>query len=376
VAVWPRTVESLVVIDDAFWRGKRIFLTGHTGFKGAWLALWLKRMGAQVTGYALAPSTDPSLYQLADVAGQIERNHIADIRDLAALRAAMSEAQPDIVLHLAAQPLVRASYADPVETFASNVMGTTHLLESVRHTPSVRVCLVITTDKVYENREWHYPYREQDPLGGHDPYSTSKACTELVAASYRLSFLAAQNVSVATARAGNVIGGGDWSADRLVPDCVRAMQAGKPLVVRNPKSVRPWQLVLEPLAGYLQLAQLQWQQPTKYATAFNFGPHAQQVLNVGAVAGLLTQYWGDGASWELTPQQGAQVHEAGLLSLDISHTMAQTNWRPVYGPEEAIRRTVTWYKQALAATDAAAIRTLCDREIDDYLAHAAAAHSS
>lgn len=270
--------------DSSFWRGKRVLLTGHTGFKGAWLALWLQRLGAQVTGLALAPATTPALFTLAGVAQGMD-SHVCDVRDAAAVAARVRAAQPDVLLHLAAQALVRPGYAAPLDTFATNVMGTAHVLDALRGLDSVRVAVVVTTDKVYRNREWAYPYREDDALGGHDPYSASKAASELVAASYRDSFLAVQGVAVATARAGNVIGGGDWAEDRLIPDAVRAWEQGATLHIRHPQATRPWQHVLEPLAAYLRLAEVLWQRPQR-AGAYNFGPLPHEAATVQHVIEL------------------------------------------------------------------------------------------
>ena len=264
-----------------FWRGKRVLLTGHTGFKGSWLALWLQRLGAQVTGIALPPNTTPNLFDLARIAGGVT-NHFCDIRDPLALAKIIRHADPEIDFHLAAQPLVRTSYRDPLATYASNIMGTAHVLDALRGLEGAKVAVMVTTDKVYRNQEWHYPYRETDELGGHDPYSASKAASEIVIASYRSAYLAEQGVAVASARAGNVIGGGDWSTDRLIPDAVRAWQTARPLEVRRPQATRPWQHVLEPLATYLALAQTLWQQPV-LAGAYNFGPHTQQAATVREV---------------------------------------------------------------------------------------------
>jgi CDP-glucose 4,6-dehydratase len=275
--------------DPHFWRGKRVLLTGHTGFKGAWLALWLQRLGAQVTGVALPPATEPNLFTLARVEQGVE-THFCDIRSAQALALRVRAARPEVVLHLAAQALVRPGYAAPLDTFATNVMGTAHLLDALRGLPEVRVAVVVTTDKVYRNREWAYPYREDDQLGGHDPYSASKAATELVTASYRDSFLAAQGVAVATARAGNVIGGGDWAQDRLLPDAVRAWGAGETLHIRRPHATRPWQHVLEPLAAYLRLAQRLWEQPG-LAGAYNFGPLPHEAASVKHVIELAGWRW-------------------------------------------------------------------------------------
>jgi CDP-glucose 4,6-dehydratase len=295
--------------DPAFWRGRRVLLTGHTGFKGAWLAFWLTRLGASVSGLALAPTTRPSLFDLLDLQRQCD-HRTGDIRDEALVRRVVAETQPEIVLHLAAQALVRASYQDPLGTFSTNVMGTAHVLDALRQSPSTRVAVMVTTDKVYRNREWLWPYREDDPLGGHDPYSASKAACDIAVESWRLAFLREGAVAVASARAGNVIGGGDWSADRLLPDAARAWLAGRPLVIRRPQAVRPWQHVIEPLAGYLVLAQHLWQHP-EAAGAYNFGPHPHEAAPVRDVIERARQ---------VVPQAQVEYsdstegpHEAGLL---------------------------------------------------------------
>lgn len=350
-------------MNDQFWKGKTVFVTGHTGFKGGWLVIWLHRMGARVVGYSLAPQVTPNLYSLARIGELCVQEHIADIRDLTTLTKAMQEANPDIVMHLAAQPLVRQSYIDPVETYSTNVMGTVHVLEAVRATPSVRSCLVVTTDKCYENKEWNYGYRETDTLGGHDPYSNSKACAELVVSAYRRSFFT-EGVSLSSVRAGNVIGGGDWSEDRLVPDAMKAFTQEKPFVVRNPQSIRPWQHVLEPLAGYLELVERQWNEPMQYSEAFNFGPYPHQVVSVGEVADLLVEGWGADARWEQQVSDVPASHEAGRLMLDISHTCARLAWAPKLTVSQAIARTVDWYKKNSEQPDSA--RQLCQNDITFY----------
>lgn len=332
----------------ATWAGRTVFLTGHTGFKGSWLLLWLRSMGAIVTGYSL--EAEPG--SLGALLGH-GRTELGDIRDGAALAAAMRAAKPSIVFHLAAQALVRRSYAEPVETFAANVMGTAHLLEAVRQTPSVQAVVVITTDKCYENREWDWPYRETDALGGHDPYSASKAGSELVVASWRRSFLAVpgqgRQVAVASARAGNVVGGGDWSADRLVPDCMRAFAASEVVRIRNPIATRPWQHVLDPLCGYLILAE-HLLAGNKVAEAWNFGPGMEDVRPVTEVVGMLAEAWGRGAGWAL--DAGSHAHEAGLLAVDAARARARLNWRPRLPLPVALRRTVRWYQRQLAGEDA------------------------
>ncbi len=352
-------MESLVTPSAGFWRGKRVLLTGHTGFKGSWMALWLHRMGAQVTGIALPPCTEPSLYQAARINSLIDSRY-CDIRDCAALREQVQSARPEIVLHLAAQALVRASYTQPVETFAANIMGTAHLLDALRATSSAKVAVMVTTDKVYRNNEWPHPYRENDTLGGHDPYSASKAASELVIASYRDAFLREQGLAVASARAGNVIGGGDWSADRLLPDAVRAWRGDGELHVRRPQSVRPWQHVLEPLAGYLILAQALWNKP-ELADAYNFGPDAAEAAPVRTVVDLAQAAYGSGSTRYADVADGP--HEAGLLTLDTSKVRAVLNVAPKWPLAQAVARSMDWYRRFDAGDDAQA---LCHADIDLY----------
>jgi CDP-glucose 4,6-dehydratase len=332
-----------VVVRAADWRGRRVLVTGHTGFKGGWLALWLQEAGADVTGLALDPPTDPSFFELVRV-GEGMRSIIADLRDADAVTLALAASEPEVVFHLAAQSLVRRSYSEPAETYAVNVMGTLHLLEAVRCTPSVRVVLVVTTDKCYENHEWPWPYRETDPMGGWDPYSSSKGCVELLCASYRRSFFqdSVRPVALATARAGNVIGGGDYAPDRLVPDLVRGALAGAPTVIRNPEAVRPWQHVLDPIAGYLVLARALLEGEVDCADGWNFGPAAEDGLTVRAVADAFVRGWGAGAAWR--PDDGGHPHEAKLLRLDSSKARSRLGWSPRWGAEEALRRTVDWYR--------------------------------
>ncbi len=332
------------------WRDKRVFLTGHTGFKGGWLALWLASKGAHVRGYALAPSTEPNLFTAARVASAVEDIR-GDIRDAAALEPALHDFAPEVVFHLAAQPLVRASYADPIGTYETNVIGTARVLDAVRRTPSVRAVVCITTDKVYENHETLRPYVETDPLGGYDPYSSSKACAEIVAAAYRQSYFHpakfgqpdAHRVALATARAGNVIGGGDWSADRLLPDLVRGFLAGQPVHIRRPIAIRPWQHVVEPLHGYISLAEhLLSANPARFATAYNFGPSEADAQPVGWIADKMTGFWGDGAKWINDPEPG--VHEAQYLKLDASRAALDLGWTPHLNLETALEWLVQWYR--------------------------------
>lgn len=331
-------------MNSAVWRDKRVFVTGHTGFKGGWLSLLLEQLGAEVTGYALAPTTQPNLFELADVATGLVSSHFADIRDSATLTAAMQEASPDVVIHLAAQPLVRASYRDPVETWSTNVMGTVNVLEAVRACPSIRAVLVVTTDKCYENREWHWGYREIDALGGYDPYSASKASAELVVASYRRAFLTEKGVLIATARAGNVIGGGDWSEDRLIPDAARAVAKGDTLVIRNPLATRPWQHVLEAINGYILLVERLLDGDASFAESFNFGPATEGNRTVQEVLSGLSKHWPQ-LAWR--HDQTQQPHEAGFLFLDTSLARARLKWTPRWGFDEGLKQTADWYRQVM-----------------------------
>jgi CDP-glucose 4,6-dehydratase len=349
--------------DAAFWHGRRVLLTGHTGFKGAWLAFWLSRMGAQVTGLSLAPATRPNLFDLLKL-GSTCTSRIADIRDASVVQRAVEQSRPEVVLHLAAQALVRAGYREPVETFTTNVMGTIHVLDALRQSTDVRVAVMVTTDKVYRNREWAWPYREDDTLGGHDPYSASKAASELAIESWRKSFLQDRGVAVASARAGNVIGGGDWSEDRLVPDAIRAWTSGKVLEIRRPQAVRPWQHVIEPLSGYLALAERLWREP-QCAGAYNFGPPSQEVASVRQVIDIAT-----------ASMPGARVsygsgldgpHEAGLLALDSSRARSVLQVRQRFQLDDAIRRTMAWYADQARGEDAG---KLCERDIADWMASA------
>ncbi|QWE20920.1 CDP-glucose 4,6-dehydratase [Polynucleobacter sp. AP-Kolm-20A-A1] len=342
----PRALKGAAV-DPSFWMGKRVFLTGHTGFKGGWLALWLASIGAKVTGYALTPNTNPNFYEVAKVAGDLEQSHIADIRDLDRLKQTMAEARPEIVIHMAAQPLVRYSYLNPVETYATNVMGTVHILESIRNLDCVRAVVVVTTDKCYENKEWSWGYRENEPMGGHDPYSNSKGCAELVTSAYRQSYFspekyAQHQVAIASARAGNVIGGGDWSEDRLIPDAIKAFETQQSLMIRNPLATRPWQHVLEPLSGYLILAQALYQEGAKFDGGWNFGPRDEDARAVQEVIDLLIKNWPSAASW--TQDQSEQPHEAHSLKLDCSKARQYLNWVPRWNLEQAIKNITQWHE--------------------------------
>ncbi len=360
------TLEDLgltAALTRQAWQGRRVLVTGHTGFKGGWLCLWLQSLGAEVHGLALAPSTTPSLHELAQVDAGMQ-GRIGDIRDLATVRAAVDAAQPEVIFHLAAQPLVRASYADPVATYATNVMGTVHVLEAARACGRVRAVVNVTTDKCYENREWPWPYREDEPLGGHDPYSSSKACAEIATASWRRSFLQAPGLpAVATARAGNVIGGGDWSEDRLLPDLLRAWETGRPAVLRNPLAVRPWQHVLEPLAGYLLLAQRLLAGGDAWARAWNFGPVEGDARQVGWVADTLAHHWPGSAGWVQDAQ--AQPHEAQLLRLDATLARVRLGWQPCWPLAHALAQVADWHRSWRAGDDA---RGLCLRQIQAYTA--------
>jgi CDP-glucose 4,6-dehydratase len=356
-------LEALEMTESAdFWRGKRVVLTGHTGFKGGWLALWLQQLGAEVTGIALAPNTSPNLFDLADIQSGMT-SHVCDIRDAAKLSQIVHKANPEIVFHLAAQPLVRASYRDPLATYATNVMGTANLLDALRGLASVKVAVMVTTDKVYRNNEWLYPYRETDAFGGHDPYSASKAASEIVIASYRDAYLQAQGIAVATARAGNVIGGGDWSEDRLIPDAVRAWQTATPLEIRRPQAIRPWQHVLEPLAGYLALAQKLWQQP-ELAGPYNFGPRTHEAATVRDVIEQARAAYAHG---DVVYGDGSTgPHEAGWLALETAKTQQTLGLSPKWPLIETVARTMAWYRAQYQGADA---RGLCQAEISGYGAH-------
>jgi len=348
---------------NTFFQGKKVFLTGHTGFKGGWLSLWLQSMGAEVHGYALNPPTEPNLFCVAEVGKGMASSVIADIRDADKLRVAMQAARPDIVFHLAAQPLVRYSYAQPAETYAVNVMGTVNLLEGVRATLDVKAVVNITTDKCYENREWVWGYRENEAMGGFDPYSSSKGCAELVSAAYRRSFLEPAGIALATARAGNVIGGGDWAADRLIPDFLRAMDSGEMLKIRSPRSTRPWQHVLEPLSGYLLLAERLYTEGANFAEAWNFGPADEDARPVQWILEHLAKIR-KGMNWQCddTPQP----HEAHYLKLDSSKAHGQLGWQPKWRLEMALNKTVAWHQ---AWRDRENMHTTTLAQIADYKAN-------
>ncbi|HEX4021799.1 MAG TPA: CDP-glucose 4,6-dehydratase [Acidobacteriaceae bacterium] len=348
-----------------FWNGRKVFLTGHTGFKGGWLSLWLQQLGAEVCGFALEAPTEPNLFRAATVANGMQ-SVIGNIGDLPKLRQAMHAFHPEIVMHLAAQPLVRKSYEDPVGTYTTNVVGTANVLESMRACSSVRAAVVITTDKCYENKEWIWAYRENDRLGGHDPYSSSKACAELVVASYRNSFFSGDRssqhaVALASARAGNVIGGGDWAQDRLMPDIMRAFYSQKVLKIRNPHAVRPWQHVLEPLRGYLLLAENLYRHGSQLAEAWNFGPEYSDARPVQWIVEQTASFWGPAARWEVDVSQ--HPHEAQTLKLDWSKASDTLGWKPVLHLEDALKLTADWYRAWNAGTE---MRSFTCSQIEQY----------
>ena len=348
-------------ISSEFWENRRVLVTGHTGFKGAWLSLWLQQLGAEVSGLSLEPNTQPSLYKDACVESDM-RSFIGDIRDVDVVRRTFDEVQPEIVLHLAAQPLVRLSYTDPLTTYSTNVMGTVHVLEVARHTPSVRAIVNVTSDKCYENQEWQWAYRETDRLGGYDPYSNSKACAELVTSAYRQSFLSDPNApGLASARAGNVIGGGDWADDRLIPDLVRNALTDTTTQIRNPAAVRPWQHVLNPLSGYLVLAQ-QLTNDRNFADAWNFGPADEDVRTVREIADALHKEW-TSVVWERESETIENPHEAGLLRVDSSRARSQLQWKPVWGLDECVVRTASWYRAFANKED---VRKITLEQLQDF----------
>lgn len=343
MGIQPRALETLDV-NTEFWKGKRVLLTGHTGFKGSWLSVWLQKMGAEVAGFALPPGPCESLFELASVGRLVETSVFADIRDLEPLSDLMVRFRPEIVFHLAAQSLVRLSYSQPLETYRVNVMGTVNLLEAVRRTDGCRVVVVVTSDKCYENSEWAWGYRECDPLGGHDPYSSSKGCAELITAAYRRSFFGRglHTAAIATARAGNVIGGGDFSKDRLVPDLMTSLATGDPLKVRNPDAVRPWQHVLEPLSGYLLLAERLWTDPQTYSQSWNFGPSQDDARSVRWLVERICALWGKEPRWEVDARPAP--HEAHVLTLDSAKARAMLGWHPRWALDTALRAVVDWYQ--------------------------------
>lgn len=348
-------------VNSSFWKGKRVFLTGHTGFKGSWLSLWLQSMGASVKGYSLNPPTTPSLFLEARVNDNME-SEIGDIRNLEVLKNSMISFNPDILIHMAAQPLVRLSYVEPVETYTTNVIGTVNVLEAARYCENLKAIVSVTTDKCYENKEWAWGYRENEAMGGHDPYSSSKGCAELVTAAYRNSFYNSNDTaSIATARAGNVIGGGDWAADRLIPDILKAFENSQPVIIRNPFSTRPWQHVLEPLSGYLVLAEQLHRYGDKYAEAWNFGPKEEDCKPVDWILDRMVGYWGDGASWQL--DKNNNPHEANFLKLDCSKAAYELNWKPKWQLDLSLNLIVNWHQQWREGIN---IKEVCLQEIEKY----------
>jgi CDP-glucose 4,6-dehydratase len=340
--------------NRSYWKHRRVFLTGHTGFKGSWLSLWLDALEAEVTGYALDPPTQPSLYEQANVAATVRTSIYADIRDFPRLKSAIAECRPDVVIHLAAQSVVHRGYKDPIETYSSNVMGTVHLLEALRQLGQPCVVVNVTSDKCYENKEWEWGYRENDPMGGFDPYSNSKACAELVTTAFRDSYFRMEDpeqtrIAVASARAGNVIGGGDWTSDQLIPDIMRAFLSGKPCLIRNPSAIRPWQFVLEPLRGYLLLAERLAEDASRYSSSWNFGPAEADARPVSWIADELARSWANGASW--CQDDGLHPREAHYLKLDISKTRACLDWHPVLPLNLALSRIVEWYRAFQSGND-------------------------
>jgi len=374
------SLESMVMEQqfNRVYQGKRVLVTGHTGFKGSWLSLWLSEVGAQVFGYALEAPTNPNLFESTGVEDILAGHILADVRDRNRLAKAFSEIQPEIVFHLAAQPLVRHSYDEPVETYETNVMGTVNLLEAVRHTGSVRVCQVITSDKCYENREWAYSYRENDPMGGYDPYSSSKGCSELVVSSYRQSFFNSQHidkhgVSLSSVRSGNVIGGGDWALDRIIPDCIQTLEKNKLINIRNPHAIRPWQHVLEPLSGYLWLAARQYLEPGVCEGGWNFGPEGIGNVSVSDIATMVVEEWGSGSWFCKHPEAGA-VHEAKSLKLDITKANDILGWHPVNSVREAVKMTVAWYLAYSRRNDVEYLQNFTRNQIRNYSKKAARAN--
>lgn len=348
-------------ISPDFWKGKRVFVTGHTGFKGSWLCLWLQSMGAMVKGFSLEPPTNPALFDEASVADDME-SEIGDIRDLDSIANSLKVFNPDILIHMAAQPLVRLSYKNPVETYSTNVMGTVHVLEAARQCSNLRAIVNVTTDKCYENKEWDWGYREDEPMGGHDPYSNSKGCMELVTSAYRKSFFCDGTINLASARAGNVIGGGDWALDRLIPDALKAFEQNIPVVIRSPNSIRPWQHVLEPLSGYLILAQKLFENKNKYDQAWNFGPKDDDARTVEWILSKMTRLWGEGATWNIDNDQ--QLHEANYLKLDISKAKNKLSWEPTWNLSNTLNRIVAWQKSWLSGSN---VKFICIDEINSYV---------
>ena len=357
------SLENMVktmILNVEFWKDKRVFVTGHTGFKGSWMCLWLESMGADIAGFSLNPLDSPNLFSEAKV-GENIKNTFADIRDQKALVDAISTFNPEIVIHMAAQPIVRRSYENPIETYSTNVMGTVNLLDAIRHLPGVRAVVNVTTDKCYENKEWLWAYREDEPMGGHDPYSSSKACSELVTRAYMKSYYSSSSTGLASARAGNVIGGGDWSNDRLIPDILLAFQEKIPVVIRNPQSIRPWQHVLEPLHGYLLLAEKLYNEGHLYSEAWNFGPKDDDAKAVEWILDEMATKWGDGASW--VNDINENPHEANFLKLDISKANARIGWSPKWNLNQTLGYIVSWHKDWLNKRPA---RDICLEQIAQF----------
>ncbi len=348
------------MINQAFWQGKKVFLTGHTGFKGSWLSIWLNSLGAIVKGYSLDPPTKVNLYSEASVESLVD-SEIANILDLERLKSNMVDFNPDILIHMAAQPLVRYSYDEPIETYESNVMGTVKVLETARFCSNLKAIVNITTDKCYENKEWEWGYRENEPFGGYDPYSSSKACAELVTSAYRHSFLAEKGVGLASVRAGNVIGGGDWADDRLIPDILRAFEKNQAVTIRNPKATRPWQHVLEPLSGYLILAEKLYLDPNSYAEGWNFGPRDDDVKPVDWILDKMVNKWPN-SMWSL--DEGNHPHEAGFLKLDISKANVRLGWQPVWNLELVLEKIIDWQQAWLNKDN---MLMVCQKEINEYM---------
>jgi len=347
-------------ISSEFWIGKKVLVTGHTGFKGSWLSLWLQELGAELCGLALAPPTKPALFEVADVVRGM-KSIIGDIRDIDTVHRVMNEFHPEILFHMAAQPLVRRSYIDPLETYTTNIIGTANVLEAARQIGSVKCIVNITTDKCYENREWEWGYRENEPMGGADPYSSSKACVELLSQAYRQSFLAQKGIGLATARAGNVIGGGDWADDRLIPDILRSLQMHSPIEIRNPEAIRPWQHVLEPLSGYLMLAEKLFNDPKSASEGWNFGPADEDAKQVNWIVSKLCDSWGIKGGW--VSQPGNHPHEAKFLKLDISKARHRLNWQPRWSLDIALDQIVEWHRSWLQGKE---MRNITTRQISFY----------
>lgn len=349
------------MVNPEFWQGKRVFLTGHTGFKGSWLSLWLQQMGAIVKGYAIKPNTSPNLFELAEVAKNME-SEMGDISNLSLIKDSMNSFNPDILIHMAAQPLVRLSYEEPVLTYATNVMGTVNVLEAARTCKNLKAIVSVTTDKCYENKEWVWGYRENEAMGGFDPYSSSKGCAELVTAAYRNSFFNAENSpAIASARAGNVIGGGDWAEDRLIPDILKSFEKKSPVIVRNPMATRPWQHVLEPLSGYLVLAEHLFNEGKSFAEAWNFGPKDEDCKPVSWILDKMVANWDDYVSWEL--DKNTNPHEAGYLKLDCSKAASKLNWQPKWNLDFTIGKIINWHKSYINGSN---IQEECLKEIAEY----------